>query len=142
MSGDGGLSMLLGELITAKMYDLPVKVVVFNNSTLGMVKLEMLVNGLPDFQTDVPDTNYAEIARAIGFHAERVGRRVSPGGRVPRGLRCARPGLVEVITDPNAPLPPAGHHGRPGRRFCDRDEQDRPQPRDRRGLLDGDLQHA
>ena len=72
VSGDGGLSMLLGELITAKMYDLPVKVVVFNNSTLGMVKLEMLVNGLPDFQTDVPDTNYAEIARAIGFHAERV----------------------------------------------------------------------
>ena len=43
VSGDGGLSMLLGELVTARMYDLPINVVVFNNSTLGMVKLEMLV---------------------------------------------------------------------------------------------------
>ena len=108
VSGDGGLSMLLGELITAKMYNLPVKVVVFNNSTLGMVKLEMLVNGIPDFQTDVPDTNYAEIARAIGFHAERV----EDASRLPDAYREAfaapGPALVEVITDPNAlSLPPA-----------------------------------
>ena len=48
VSGDGGLSMLMGELVTARMHNLPIKVVVFNNSTLGMVKLEMLVNGLPD----------------------------------------------------------------------------------------------
>ena len=39
--------MLMGELVTARMHNLPIKVVVFNNSTLGMVKLEMLVNGLP-----------------------------------------------------------------------------------------------
>lgn len=48
MSGDGGLSMLLGELITLRQHDLPVKVVVFNNGSLGMVKLEMLVAGLPE----------------------------------------------------------------------------------------------
>ncbi|HBH57952.1 MAG TPA: hypothetical protein DDY41_07355, partial [Arthrobacter bacterium] len=46
VSGDGGLSMLLGELITVAAHKLPVKVVLFNNSTLGMVKLEMLVDGL------------------------------------------------------------------------------------------------
>ena len=108
VSGDGGLSMLLGELITAKMYDLPVKVVVFNNSTLGMVKLEMLVNGLPDFQTDVPDTNYAEIARAIGFHAERVEDASRLEGAYREAFAAPGPALVEVITDPNAlSLPPA-----------------------------------
>ena len=108
VSGDGGLSMLLGELITAKMYDLPVKVVVFNNSTLGMVKLEMLVNGLPDFQTDVPDTNYAEIARAIGFHAERVEDASRLEGAYREAFAAPCPALVEVITDPNAlSLPPA-----------------------------------
>ena len=108
MSGDGGLSMLLGELITAKMYDLPIKVVVFNNSTLGMVKLEMLVNGLPDFQTDVPDTNYAEIARAIGFHAERVEDASRLEDAYREAFAAPGPALVEVITDPNAlSLPPA-----------------------------------
>ena len=108
VSGDGGISMLLGELITAKMYDLPVKVVVFNNSTLGMVKLEMLVNGLPDFQTDVPDTNYAEIARAIGFHAERVEDASRLEGAYREAFAAPGPALVEVITDPNAlSLPPA-----------------------------------
>ena len=108
VSGDGGLSMLLGELITAKMYDLPVKVVVFNNSTLGMVKLEMLVNGLPDFHTDVPDTNYAEIARAIGFHAERVEDASRLEGAYREAFAAPGPALVEVITDPNAlSLPPA-----------------------------------
>ena len=108
VSGDGGLSMLLGELITAKMYDLPVKVVVFNNSTLGMVKLEMLVNGLPDFQTDVPDTNYADIARAIGFHAERVEDASRLEGAYREAFAAPGPALVEVITDPNAlSLPPA-----------------------------------
>ena len=108
VSGDGGLSMLLGEFITAKMYDLPVKVVVFNNSTLGMVKLEMLVNGLPDFQTDVPDTNYAEIARAIGFHAERVEDASRLEGAYREAFAAPGPALVEVITDPNAlSLPPA-----------------------------------
>ena len=108
VSGDGGLSMLLGELITAKMYNLPVKVVVFNNSTLGMVKLEMLVNGIPDFQTDVPDTNYAEIARAIGFHAERVEDASRLADAYREAFDAPGPALVEVITDPNAlSLPPA-----------------------------------
>ena len=72
VSGDGGLSMLLGELITVAAHKLPVNVVVFNNSTLGMVKLEMLVDGLPDFGVDVPDADYAGVARALGFHAVRV----------------------------------------------------------------------
>src|SRR3546814_2964172 len=61
VSGDGGLSMLLGELVTVAMYKLPVKIVVFNNSTLGMVKLEMLVDGLPDFGVDEIGRAHAEL---------------------------------------------------------------------------------
>ncbi|MGP9503774.1 pyruvate dehydrogenase [Specibacter sp. AOP5-B1-6] len=107
VSGDGGLSMLLGELITAAAQQLPVNVVLFNNSTLGMVKLEMLVDGLADFGVDVPDTNYAAIAAAMGFHAVRV---TDPAG-IADAYRTAfahnGPSLVELITDPNAlSIPP------------------------------------
>jgi pyruvate dehydrogenase (quinone) len=107
MAGDGGLSMLMGELITAAAYRLPVKIVVFDNSTLGLVKLEMLVGGFPDFGVDVPSVDFAGIAAAIGFHAVRV--------EDPRLLRSALaealahdgPALVDIVTDPNAlSLPP------------------------------------
>ena len=53
LCGDGGSSMLLGDLSTIVQYKLPVKIVVFNNRSLGMVKLEMEVAGLPDWQTDM-----------------------------------------------------------------------------------------
>ncbi|MHA7305586.1 pyruvate dehydrogenase [Arthrobacter sp. TMN-49] len=107
VSGDGGLSMLLGELITVATHKLPIKVVVFNNSTLGMVKLEMLVEGLADFGVDVPDVNYAGVAAALGFHAVRV----SDPAKIADAYRAAfahhGPALVELITDPNAlSIPP------------------------------------
>ncbi|GAA1345942.1 pyruvate dehydrogenase [Arthrobacter roseus] len=107
VSGDGGLSMLLGEMITAAAYKLPLTIVLFNNSTLGMVKLEMLVDGLPDFAVDVPDTNYAAVATAMGFHAERVTdpRNIEKAYR--KAFAHKGPALVELITDPNAlSIPP------------------------------------
>lgn len=72
MAGDGGLAMLMGELLTLKTHNLPVKVMVFNNSSLGMVKLEMLVDGLPEYGTDHDHVDFAAIARAAGLHARRV----------------------------------------------------------------------
>lgn len=107
MSGDGGLSMLLGELVTAATYRLPLTVVLFNNSTLGMVKLEQLVDGLPDFGVDVPDTDYSQVAAAMGFQSRRVvkAKEVEPALR--EALAHQGPSLVEVITDPNAlSMPP------------------------------------
>ncbi|VEI04416.1 Pyruvate dehydrogenase [ubiquinone] [Acidipropionibacterium jensenii] len=107
VSGDGGLSMLLGELVTARMHNLPIKVIVFNNSTLGMVKLEQLVNGLPDFGTDVHDVNYAGVATAMGFHAERVDDPKDVRRALTDALDADGPALVEFLTDPNAlSLPP------------------------------------
>ncbi|MGO4384005.1 pyruvate dehydrogenase [Specibacter sp. RAF43] len=107
VSGDGGLSMLLGELITVAAHRLPVKVVVFNNSTLGMVKLEMLVDGLADFGVDVPDVNYAAVAAALGFHAVRVTDPADIAGAYRAAFAHDGPSLVELITDPNAlSIPP------------------------------------
>lgn len=107
VSGDGGLSMLLGELITAAAHRLPINVVVFNNSTLGMVKLEMLVDGLADFGVDVPDTNYAAIAAAMGFHAVRVTDPTAIADAYNAAFAHPGPSLVELVTDPNAlSIPP------------------------------------
>ncbi|XVV11252.1 pyruvate dehydrogenase [Actinoplanes sp. CA-131856] len=107
MSGDGGLAMLLGELLTARTHQLPVKVVVFNNSSLGMVRLEMLVAGDPPYETDHDAVDFAAIARAAGFHTVRVEK----PDEVRAGLRSVLdhdgPALLDVVTDPNAlEIPP------------------------------------
>jgi pyruvate dehydrogenase (quinone) len=102
LSGDGGFSMLMGDFLTLVQYGLPVKVVVFNNSSLGMVDLEMMVDGLPSYGTGYPHTDYAAIATAAGAH----GIRVEKPGEVRDALRVAfshdGPALVDVVTDPSA----------------------------------------
>jgi pyruvate dehydrogenase (quinone) len=107
LSGDGGFSMLMGDFLSLVQHDLPVKVVLFNNSSLGMVDLEMMVAGLPPHGTDYPATDYAAIARAAGAH----GRRVEEPGELSDALREAfahpGPALVDVVTDSNAlSMPP------------------------------------
>lgn len=107
VSGDGGLSMLLGEMITAKAYELPLRVVVFNNSTLGMVKLEMLVDKLPDFGVDVPGVDYAAVATALGWHAVRVEDPRTLEGDMGEAFAQPGPVLIDVVTDPLAlSIPP------------------------------------
>ena len=107
MSGDGGLAMLLGELLTVARHRLPVTIVVFNNSSLGMVELEMLVEGLPAHGTSHDPVDYASIARSAGIESIRV---TDPGDvrdELARALASAGPVLVDVVTDPNAlSLPP------------------------------------
>ncbi|MFI2203335.1 pyruvate dehydrogenase [Streptomyces sp. NPDC020192] len=102
LSGDGGFSMLMGDFLTLVQYGLPVKVVVFNNSSLGMVDLEMMVDGLPPHATTYPHTDYAAIATAAGAR----GIRVEKPGDVRDALREAftheGPALVDVVTDPAA----------------------------------------
>ncbi|APT85464.1 pyruvate dehydrogenase [Corynebacterium aquilae] len=108
MCGDGGLGMLMGELLTVKLHELPIKIVVFNNSSLGMVKLEMLVEGLPEFQTDHEQVNFAAIAQGCGIPHIRI----EDPKRIEQDLAAAlaQPGpvLIDVVTDPNAlSIPPA-----------------------------------
>jgi pyruvate dehydrogenase (quinone) len=107
MSGDGGLGMLLGELLTVAMHQLPVKIIVFNNSALGMVKLEMLVDGLPDCQTDNAHFDYAAIAEAAGIHSARVEHPADIRAALAEAVAHHGPALVDLVTDPAAlSIPP------------------------------------
>ena len=83
MCGDGGFSMLMGELLTAAGLDIPVKLMIFNNSTLGMVRAEMMVVGYQPWGTDVKNPDFGAIATAAGHPrgAGRERRRCAPGDR-------------------------------------------------------------
>ncbi|KAF4408960.1 MULTISPECIES: pyruvate dehydrogenase [Streptomyces] len=107
MSGDGGFSMLMGDFLTLVKYDLPVKVVVFNNSSLSMVELEMLVAGMPSYGTANNETDYAAIARAAGAHGVRVEKPKQLRGALRDAFKHDGPALVDVVTDANAlSMPP------------------------------------
>jgi pyruvate dehydrogenase (quinone) len=107
MSGDGGLGMLLGELLTVRLHDLDTKIVVFNNSSLGMVKLEMLVEGLPDFETDHADVDFAAIAGGAGIPSVRITDPKRLKKDLGQALRRKGPVLIDVVTDSGAlSMPP------------------------------------
>jgi pyruvate dehydrogenase (quinone) len=102
LAGDGGLAMLMGELLTMTQYDLPIKLVVFNNSVLGMVKLEMEVAGLPDYQTDLKNPNFAKLAEAIGMMGVRIESPADLSSGLKKALQQSGPALIDVVTDANA----------------------------------------
>ncbi len=99
--GDGGLSMLLGDLLTAVAYDLPVKLVVFDNGRLGMVKLEQEQGGLPEFGTVLHNPDFAAVARAMGMHAVRVEDPDALSGAVVEAFAHPGPVLLDVVTNPD-----------------------------------------
>jgi pyruvate dehydrogenase (quinone) len=99
--GDGGLSMLMGDLITAVSHDLPVKLVVFDNGRLGMVKLEMEQVGLPEFGTVLHNPDFARVAEAVGMRGIRVERPRDVEAAVREALEHDGPVLVDVLTNPD-----------------------------------------
>jgi len=112
LSGDGGIAMLLGELITLRQQHLPVKVVVFNNGALAFVELEMKAAGIVTYGTDLDNPDFAGIARAVGL----FGARVEKAGELDDALRAAfehdGAALVEVLTDRHElSLPPKISYG-------------------------------
>jgi pyruvate dehydrogenase (quinone) len=96
-SGDGGLAMLLGDLLTLEQLNLPVKLVVFNNGALAFVELEMKAAGFVTYGTDLEDPNIAEVAQAIGLHAQRVERPDELEGAVRAALEHDGPALIEAM---------------------------------------------
>jgi len=98
LSGDGGLSMLLGELITLHQQQLPVKVITFNNGALAFVELEMKAAGLVNFGTDLANPDFAAVARAIGLHGIRVERSADLEDGVRTALAHDGPAVVDVVT--------------------------------------------
>jgi pyruvate dehydrogenase (quinone) len=107
MSGDGGFTMLMGDLLTLAQYELPIKLIIYNNSTLGMVKLEMRVAGYEDYGVDVKNTNFAKMAEAVGIRGIRVESSGDLKSSLQAAFRQKGPVLVDVVTDPNAlAMPP------------------------------------
>ena len=112
LSGDGGIAMLLGELITLRQLHLPVKVVVFNNGALSFVELEMKAAGIVTYGTDLDNPDFAAIAQAAGL----FGARVEKAGELDDALLAAfehdGPALVDVRTDRHElTLPPKLSYG-------------------------------
>ncbi|MEB0249168.1 MULTISPECIES: thiamine pyrophosphate-dependent enzyme [unclassified Mucilaginibacter] len=107
LCGDGGLSMLMGDLATIAQYNLPIKIIVFNNRSLGMVKLEMEVAGLPDWQTEMHNPDFAMVAKAMGIRGITVKDPEEARQALIEGLIYKGPALINIFTDPNAlAMPP------------------------------------
>jgi pyruvate oxidase len=107
LCGDGGFTMLMGDFVTAVKYELPVKVVVFNNSKLAMIKYEQEVMGHPDFGTDLQPIDFAQFAEACGGKGLRVEQPAELRGTVEAFVAHQGPALLDAVVDPNVPpLPP------------------------------------
>ncbi|GEO21180.1 thiamine pyrophosphate-dependent enzyme [Cyclobacterium qasimii] len=105
--GDGGLSMLLGDLATIKQYNLPIKLIVFNNRSLGMVQLEMQVEGLPNNETDMVNPDFEMIAQAMGFKGISVTNPADVKQSLKEAFAHDGPVLVSLFTNPQAlAMPP------------------------------------
>ena len=99
LSGDGGLAMLLGDILTLPQLKLPVKMVVFNNSSLGFVELEMKAAGLVPFGTDLVNPNFARLADAAGILGVRVEKPEELRAALKRTLQHDGPALIDVIVN-------------------------------------------
>ena len=113
LAGDGGLTMLFGELITLIQNRLPVKVIVFNNSSLNFVELEMKAAGIVNFGTELVNPDFAAVANAMGI----FGRRVEQPADLQQALvdafaHCRELGAAIVGA---TPLPPEGPLVMPGK---------------------------
>lgn len=99
LSGDGGFAMLMGDLLTLVQHKLPVKIVVFNNGTLGFVELEMKASGLLPFGVELDNPDFAALARAVGLYAVRVEDPAEVEPALREAFAHAGPALVDVVTN-------------------------------------------
>lgn len=105
--GDGGLSMLMGELVTITRYRLPIKIVVIKNGTLGQIKWEqMMFLGNPETQCDLTPIDFAMVAEACGIRAWRVSDPADCAAVVEEAFNHPGAALIEASVDPNEPLLP------------------------------------
>lgn len=98
LAGDGGLTMLFGELVTLIQNALPVKVIVFNNSSLNFVELEMKAAGIVNFGTDLVNPDFAAVARAMGIFGRRVEQPADLHQALVDAFEFDGPAVVDVVT--------------------------------------------
>ena len=99
LSGDGGLAMLMGDMLTAVQMKLPIKVVVFNNSTLGFVELEQKAAGYVDTNVALQNPDFAALAREMGYFGARVTRSDALEEALREAFAHDGPALVDVVTE-------------------------------------------
>lgn len=99
LAGDGGLTMMLGELLTLVQYNLPVKLVVFNNSSLNFIELEMKAAGFVTWGTGLDNPSFADVAKAMGIHAVRVEESAQLPSALKEVLDHDGPALLDVVTE-------------------------------------------
>jgi pyruvate dehydrogenase (quinone) len=99
LSGDGGLSMLLGDLLTLHQLKAPVKIVVFNNGALGFVELEMKATGFLENGTTLVNPNFADLAKTAGIHGIRVEDPADVKPALIEAFQHKGPALVDVVVN-------------------------------------------
>jgi len=106
--GDGGLSMLLGELITVAAYKLNIKIVLIKNNTLGQIKWEQMVFlGNPEFACDLYPADFVAIARGAGIDAVHIENASDCGAQMAAAIQSSKPVLIEAVVDEFTPPMPA-----------------------------------
>ncbi|WP_243048843.1 ubiquinone-dependent pyruvate dehydrogenase [Dyella sp. RRB7] len=100
MSGDGGFSMLMGDLLTVRASKLPIKIVIFNNGLLGFVDIEMKAAGFLPMGTHLDNPNFAKMAEAAGIYGVRVEDAAQLADAVRQAFAHDGPAVIDVVTDP------------------------------------------
>jgi pyruvate dehydrogenase (quinone) len=107
LSGDGGFAMLMGDLLTLKQHDLPVKMVVFRNDSLAFVELEMKAGGILDFATDLKNPDFAKIAEGVGLMGVRAETPDQVEPMLAKAVKHDGPALIEVpVSRQELSMPP------------------------------------
>jgi len=108
MSGDGGIAMLMGDLLTIRQLKLPVKIVIFDNALLGFVDIEMKASGFLPTGTRLENPNFADVARAMGLYGVRVEEPAELAGAMQAAFKHDGAAVIDVLTDPvELVMPPA-----------------------------------
>jgi pyruvate dehydrogenase (quinone) len=96
LSGDGGLAMLMGEMLTLRQHELPVKIIVFKNNSLAFVELEMKAAGILDFATTLHNPDFAKIAQGAGLLGLAADTPAQVAPTIAQALKHDGPALVEI----------------------------------------------
>ncbi|WP_353072864.1 ubiquinone-dependent pyruvate dehydrogenase [Tunturiibacter gelidiferens] len=99
LSGDGGLAMMLGDLLTLRQLKLPIKMVVFNNGALAFVELEMKAGGIVNYATDLDNPSFADLANSIGIHGVHVDQPNNLESALRTAFATPGPALIEVMVN-------------------------------------------
>jgi pyruvate dehydrogenase (quinone) len=106
--GDGGFTMLMGEIITAVAYKLPIKLVIIKNNTLGQIKWEQMVfQGNPEYQCDLLPIDFVALAKAVGASGVRIDDPRTAGAKFDEALAMPGPVIIEAVVDPFTAMLPA-----------------------------------